>query len=172
TLLATLLIKNVPDYYAMSLRRNIFDLPYHVFANVLLFSRLFIVFLAIKFLKWPPFKRSDSSLHTTLEIAYVLLAIPIIFPHQQHYAFLFAVPAFAFAWYYFLNNKTNFTRKGRHVFICLLGMSFVLCTIKIWLGEFNGYYEHYKILTYGALLLIPILFMVSNGIKGLPLPKT
>jgi hypothetical protein len=32
--------------------------------------------------------------------------------------------------------------------------------LKLILGEFNRYYEHYKILSYGALLLIPLLAWV------------
>ncbi len=165
TLLATLLIEKVPDYYAMSLRRNILDLPYHVFSMVLLFARLFIVSLVLKFLKWPPFKKQQAGFATKLEIAYILLVIPIIFPHQQHYAFLFATPAFACAWYYFVLNRNNMLQAEKTLMIILLSLSFIFCTIKMWLGEFNAYYEHFKILTYGALLLIPILFKVSNGIK-------
>ena len=38
-----------------------------------------------------------------------------------------------------------------------LGAVFLLFSLKILLGAFNNYYDHYKILTYGALLLIPLL---------------
>ena len=34
---------------------------------------------------------------------------------------------------------------------------YFLCNLKILLGEFNEYYEHYKILSYGALMLIVLL---------------
>jgi hypothetical protein len=37
---------------------------------------------------------------------------------------------------------------------------FLCGNLKILLGEFNRYYEHFKILTYGALLLIPLLAWV------------
>lgn len=162
TLLSTLFVKNVPDLYAMPLRRNLFDVSFPVFEKILLCSRLILMAITLKFLNWPPFKKNNNSFLTVLEISYILLAIPLIFPHQQHYAFLFASPAFAVAVYFYVVNQKSFSVNQRNIFMASLLFSFICCTIKLWLGEFNEYYEHFKILTYGALMLIPTLIWVSN----------
>jgi hypothetical protein len=50
-------------------------------------------------------------------------------------------------------------------------MIYLCANLKILLGEFNRYYEHYKILTYGALLLIPLLIWVRNKESSFVLDK-
>lgn len=171
TLLATLLVKHVPDTYAMSLPRNIADVPYAMFSNILLVTRLLIIGTALFFLRWPPFRPSRSQQNTLLEIAYILLVIPLIFPHQQHYAFLFATPAFACLWYFYVDGTKQLTTGAKHRYLTVLVVIFLLCTLKLWLGEFNAYYEHFKILTYGALLCIPTLMFVAKKLPGMT-PET
>ena len=36
-------------------------------------------------------------------------------------------------------------------------LSYLLCNLSLLLGEFRDYYDHFKILTYGALMVIPLL---------------
>ena len=165
TLLSTLFVKNVPDLYALPLPRNLFDVSLSVFVKILLVARLLVIGLSMQFLKWPPFKKAKDQFSILMEISYILLAIPLIFPHQQHYAFLFIAPAFSLCVYFMVLNFKNLSLYKRRVFIILLSFSFICSSLKLWLGAFNQYYEHYKILTYGALCLIPLMLWVSSLYK-------
>jgi hypothetical protein len=44
----------------------------------------------------------------------------------------------------------------------LLIFIYLSANLKLLLGEFNRYYEHFKVLTYGALLVIPLLIWVDR----------
>jgi hypothetical protein len=161
TLLSTLLVEKVPDLYALNMRRNIADIPLASLSAVLMLVRATLAALTLYFLRWPPFLRVSPT-RLVIEISYILLLIPLLFPHQQHYAFLFSVPAFAVCWYYLLINYNSLSPLRRNGFAAALVFIYLTANLKILLGEFNQYYEHYKILTYGALMLIPLLIRVSG----------
>lgn len=172
TLLSTLLVADVPDPYALPLRRHIVDLPLSTVSCILLSIRALLVSLTLYFLKWPPFKASKDNAAACLEISYILLLIPLIFPHQQHYAFLFAVPALAVILFYLLRDWSLIHKTTRRMVIGLLVLIYLSANLKILLGEFNNYYEHYKLLSYGALLLIPLLFWCSGRARNKPATET
>jgi len=44
----------------------------------------------------------------------------------------------------------------------LLILIYLSANLKLLLGVFNEYYEHFKVLTYGALLVIPLLIWVKR----------
>lgn len=165
TLLATLFIAHPPDPLAMSIKRNIADVSVENLKVILMSTRLFLMALTLYFLKWPPFRRAQSKQHTFVEVSYILLLIPLIFPHQQHYAFLFSVPAFAVIVYTVFLNFQQFNTLKKRGFIFLLTIIYLSANLTILLGEFNRYYEHFKLLTYGTLLMIPLLFWVSTQLK-------
>ncbi|MCE3229155.1 MAG: hypothetical protein K0S32_3706 [Bacteroidetes bacterium] len=158
TLLSTLLVKDVPDLYAMNIRRNIADVPLATLSLILLIVRLILVSVTLYFLRWSWFKKAKSKWQQCIEISYILYVIPLIFPHQQHYAFLFCMPAVCCICYYLFMSQMN--TSSRKIYIAFLAISFLCFNLKILVGEFNNYYEHFKILTYGALLLIPLMIMV------------
>lgn len=158
TLLSTLFVENIPDEYALKLKRNIADVNLETLSKIILGARLFLISLTLYFLKFNFFKKAKSNLSLCLEVSYILLLIPLIFPHQQHYAFLFAIPAFSLILYFiFLNNA-----HSNKVIIGLTILIYLIFNLKLLLGVFNSYYEHYKIITYAALLIIPILIYISR----------
>jgi len=160
TLLSTLLIKNVPDIHALTLKRNIADLSVETLSKTLLVVRLTLVALTLYLMKWMPFVKSNLR-NSLIEVSYVFLLIPLIFPHQQHYAFIFIVPAFALVLYTLILNFEKTILFKKRTIIFLLVLIYLFGNLKIVFGEYNVYYEHFKILTYGALLLVPLLFWVS-----------
>jgi hypothetical protein len=162
TLLSTLLVKNVPDPLAMEITRNILDVSLQTLSLTLMTIRLCLIAFTLYFLKWPPFKKAVSTYKGTVEVAYILLLIPLIFPHQQHYAYLFSVPAYAVVLYYTVLNFHNFSKMTKRIIVFLLSLIYLSANLSVLLGEFNHYYEHFKILTYGALLLIPLLIWSSQ----------
>jgi hypothetical protein len=165
TLLSTLFVKDVPDIYALTLKRNIADVSIPTLSLILLSVRLLLVSFTLYFLKYTPFSKAKSVWQQCIEISYMLLLIPLIFPHQQHYAFIFATPAFAIIIFYIISNYTKISKNQKKITIVLLAIIYLCANLKLLLGEFNQYYEHYKILTYGALLLIPLLVWVSTQVN-------
>lgn len=161
TLLSTLLVKDVPDVYALPLKRNIADVSLETLSKILLLVRLFLAAFTLFFLKWKPFQKARSLMDTYIEVSYLLLLIPLIFPHQQYYAFLFSVPAFAVVTYYVLVNFKRFTELTKYIVVVLLSIVYLCANLAFLLGAYNAFYDHFKILTYGALLLIPSLIWVS-----------
>lgn len=157
TLLSTLLIKDVPDFYALNIKRNIADVSLDTLSHVILITRLILIMITLYFLRLSFFSKARNTFSICLEVSYMLLLIPLIFPHQQHYAFLFATPAFAIV------LLTEMISNKKHtIVIMLLILIYLTFNLKLLLGAFNSYYEHFKILTYSALLLIPLLIYIRN----------
>jgi len=163
TLLSTLLVKDVPDMYALPLKRNIADISLSALSVILQGARLILVSFTLFFLGFKFFTKTKGNWKQCLEVSYILLIIPLIFPHQQHYAFLFAIPAVGCISYYLLSAEIPAARKK--IIVLSLVVIYLTFNLKLLLGEFNRYYEHYKILTYGALLLIPLLAWVRRDSK-------
>jgi hypothetical protein len=159
TLLSTLLVKNVHDPYALPLPRHIADLSLEQLKIILNFLRLILIGFSLYFFRTLPFKKSYGLKHQFWEVSYLLLLVPLIFPHQQHYAFLFICPAFIFCLYYFMRNRENLPALKRNFLMVLGALIFIVSSLKLTLGVFNEYYEHFKLLTYSALLLIVLMAM-------------
>lgn len=158
TLLSTLLVKDVPDVYALDIQRNIADVSIATLSKIILATRLILVAFTLYFLKLPFFKKARNKFSVGLEVSYILLLIPLIFPHQQHYAFLFAMPALILPLYIWFTGRLK-TNKFASAMVLLICIAF---NLKLLLGAFNDYYDHFKMITYFALLLIPMLVYISK----------
>ncbi|MFM7016827.1 MAG: glycosyltransferase family 87 protein [Bacteroidota bacterium] len=165
TLLSTLLVKNCGDKFALPLKRNVADVSMEVLSKVINVVRLILVFAVLYFLKSKPFQIAPTNLQRLYEVSYLCLLIPLIFPHQQHYAFLFIFPAttyllFFISYLYFQNESyqkvENFCLRKNSLFIVML-MIYLLTNSHFILGTFNKWCDHYKTLTYGALILLVVL---------------
>ena len=154
TLLSTLLVKNVPDYYALDIKRNIADVSLSTLSVVITITRLFFVGFTLFYLRTLPFKKAISHIHSYFELSYLFALIPLIFPHQQHYAFLFIAPAFAISLFIILKDGHNWSATKRKFMWGIIAIVFLFAALKMLLGTFNNYYEHFKILTWGALILL------------------
>ncbi len=159
TLLSTLFVKDVPDQFALKIPRNIADVSIETLSKIILFVRVILIAFTLYFLKLSFFKKAKNTFCQCIELSYILLLIPLIFPHQQHYAFIFAIPAYTVILYFLIVNPDSF--KNKKIIIALLVLIYVVFNLKLLLGQFNVYYEHFKIITYFALLLIPLLTIVS-----------
>ena len=162
TLLSTLLVRDVPDIYALSLKRNIANIDLKSLSFILMLTRLAFISLTLYFLKLKFFVKSKTSWGELIEISYILLLIPLIFPHQQHYAFLFMMPSIGLILFYLITNYNNMLIKTKISVYALLILIYLSANLKLLLGVFNEYYEHFKVLTYGALLVIPLLIWVKR----------
>lgn len=157
TLFSVLFVENPGDSHALLIKRNIANISLEQLKILLNIVRCALILFTFYFLRSIPFKQAPGLKHRFWELSYVLLLIPLIFPHQQHYGFLFICPAFIFCLYYFIQNRKSLP-KGKYYFMMCSGiLVYLLCNLKLIFGNYNEYYEHYKILTYGALLLIVLL---------------
>lgn len=157
TLLATLLVETVPDKFALHIRRNIMDISYEHLVLVLNITRLILISFALYFIRTKPFVTNNSTMHRFVEISYLLLLVPLVFPHQQDYAFLFAMPAVSFIIYYLITERKTMSDSKFRIVTAFMILSYLLCNLNLLLGQYREYYDHFKILTYGVLLIIPLL---------------
>jgi len=157
TLLATLLMEHVPDHYALPIKRSIAEVSYTQLTWILNITRLVLVSFTLYFLRTKPFVSISHKLHRYCEISYLLLLVPLIFPHQQPYAFLFIMPAVSFIIYYLITHYKVVSQLQFTLILSFLVISYLCCNLDFIFGEFREYYTHFKILTYGALIIIPLL---------------
>jgi hypothetical protein len=156
-LFSSLFVENTGDPYALVIKRNIANISWEKLSFILNMVRGALILFTFHFLRTLPFKTQVGLKHRFWELSYILLLIPLIFPHQQDYAFLFICPAFIFCLYYFIQNRKSLS-KGKFYFMLSSGiLIYLLCNFKLILRNYNEYYEHFKILTYGALLLLVLL---------------
>lgn len=169
TLLSTLFYADTADPYTLEIRRYIVSLPLESVKWVIHVGRFIIASSVFLIVKPPLFQSDKNNFPTFQEWAYLLLIIPLIFPHQQHYAFYFSIPAFMVLLHHTLQNKGYFGEiKSAH--LVLLMMIFTLSTLEFYFGMYREYYSHFKILTYGALLML-IWSLISLVKRNYFLPK-
>jgi hypothetical protein len=165
TLLATLLVKDCGDWHALTLKRNIANISIENLNIVINVVRGALLLFTLYFLKTKPFKKTTEKLQNLYEISYICLIIPLIFPHQQYYAFFFIFPASTYLLFYLVflyfnkvKNKINkYFNVKKITLIVLISIVYFLTNSHFILGVFNKYYDHYKTLTYGVLILMVLL---------------
>jgi len=149
--------------------RNLVDLDEGTSIIILNIIRLILIVGTLYFLKWPPFTKASSKILQLRELSYLMLLIPLIFPHQQKYAFALALPAMFYlsnfivrGWYEENNFRWNLVTS-------LTIISFILMTLSSdsFVGrDFNKITQHYKTITWGAVLLIPALAIAERTFKN------
>jgi len=150
----------------LEMKRNIITISPDNVALILNIVRFFFIALALIFLQSLPLKKEKSKIHKLWELSYLFLVIPLIFPHQQKYAFFFLFPAtFYLAYFIVFQIKTKFIAISKLRFwsiIALLFIVFALTTLTtdgIIGRELNEITQHYKLVTYGTIMLIIPLFL-------------
>jgi len=156
TLIPTLLMEKVPDMYALPIKRNILNLDVNTVTMIINIVRLLLVVFVLYFIRRKIFTQAKTKLQELWELSYVFLLIPLIFPHQQHYAFFLMLPASMYVIYTCFYTKIK-GQKNAVTIIVLMVLVFLLTNAHLLLGEFREYYDHYKIITYGALLMAGLL---------------
>lgn len=167
TLLSVLFYEGAGNEYSLELKRNIAHVNLQTLSTIINAIRAFFILLVIYFIRSMPFKKPSSSLQSLYEISYIFLIVPLIFPHQQHYAFFFAFPCSVYLMYfvmnYYFSKNRQADKKSKILIISLLSIQFLFLNSHYLLGNFVNYYDHYKTLTYGILSLIPLLAFAKPG---------
>jgi hypothetical protein len=159
SLFSTLFVENARNQYSLHLKRNIADVSLETLKLYINIARLFFVAFTLYFLRDWPFKNTGDKVKTWWELSYLLLVIPLIFPHQQHYAFFFAAPAIAYCIYFAVSTMKweTMTKTKKVAWYTLSFIIFFLLSSHFVLGVYQNYYNHFKTLTYGVILIIPVL---------------
>ena len=166
TLLATLLVEDCGDSQALELKRNIANVSISQLNLILNTLRLLLIVSTLYFLRSKPFVAAKHSIQRLYEVAYICLLIPLIFPHQQHYAFFFVFPATSYLLFYWFVNQDTLGKTKKYILGVCLFLVYLLLNLRFIVGEFNAYYDHFKSLTYGAILLIPLLVVCAPATLG------
>lgn len=165
TLLSTLLVEKCGDTHALPIKRNIADVPIYQLNLVIQIVRMILIAFTLFFLKLSFFKKQESKFISLYELSYIFLLVPLIFPHQQQYAFYFLFPAvvyLSFYWNYFYDKVLIKKNNFKFILMLVYGFSlYFLTNCNLILGTFNEYYDHFKVLTYGTILFIPLLMFCS-----------
>jgi hypothetical protein len=91
----------------------------------------------------------------------------MIFPHQQHYAFLLALPAVIYCIYWLFVQRSIISKHKFYLRFILLSIIYICFNLHLLLGEFREYYDHFKIISYGSILLVLVLAMCKPNAKML-----
>ena len=154
TLISVLFHAHCDDTHILPLRRHIWDCDVQTVKWISLISRLVLVASFLLVLRSPPFTEGRRELYFQ-EWAYLLMLIPLIFPHQQHYAFLMMMPGLACLLAPYFTGVAIW--KWNTLRVWLLVLIFIAMNIHFLLGVWSSYYNHFKILTYGGLVALILL---------------
>jgi hypothetical protein len=162
SLLPALLIKDVGYSNKVGVRRNITDVSFESMSLILNIARGILVFLMLIVLSPGLFKSFRGDLQMLYELSYLFLITPLIFPHQQHYAFFMIMPAVGYLVFYYIimyrNNCDAIPSKKISLYL-FFGLIFLLLNSHFLIGAYRDYFDYFKTLTYGVLLLIPLLLV-------------
>ncbi|MDJ1502609.1 glycosyltransferase family 87 protein [Xanthocytophaga agilis] len=147
----------------LPIKRNFINLSYEVTQLVLNCVRLLFVVFTLVFLRTLPFKKNVAVLKDYWEYTYLFICTPLLFPHQQKYAYIYLFPAIIYLLYYFIIHF-QFQRSKEIYFplgIFILASFFFTPIIG---SDIIGRYiydvlQHFQILTIAAILLVPALLM-------------
>lgn len=148
----------------IELRRHIVNLPMETATMIGNIVRVLLVGLTLLFLN-KPFTSKISSLSYLKGLAYVLFVIPLIFPHQQKYAFFFTWPALAFLVYYYMVMYANQPNTSLKVQIALFAL-FTFNLLPFMGADVIGRYpydviQHFRVMGISFLGLIVLYFFAQ-----------
>jgi len=157
TFIPTLFLENVPDNENFNVKRNILNLDVKTVSLIINSLRLLLIMFTLFFLRRLPFQKAKTKLHTFWELSYILLLIPMIFPHQQHYAFLMGLPACIYCIFWLFSNKSTISKTQFFLRVTFLSTIYICFNLHLLLGEFREYYDHFKIISYGSIFIVILL---------------
>jgi len=160
TLITSLLIADTGATNSLPIR-NILDLHPQIVHAVVLIGKLILIAGTFFFLRGKPFTKEARKPNIMWASSYILIVAALIFPLMQHYSFLLMFPAI----FYLLAGQFDLRKKQKveesTIWRILLIVAFMLINAELFLGQFREIYWHYKTLTYGAILIISLLYFVS-----------
>lgn len=147
----------------LSFKRNFVNFDIQAVTQILNIVRVFFVLLTVVFLRSLPFTPiQKDSIRQYWEMCYVFLMVPLLYPHQQVYAYVYIIPVFIYLSWYFVTNWDSIKQKINIIGWILIGIimfNFTPLVNKSLLTK--NVYEillYLRILTIAAIGLIPLLW--------------
>lgn len=144
----------------IDVKQNFLDLNIQTVNFILNAVRIAIILITLLFLKSMPFKAATSKLNFFWETAYIFMVTPLLFPHQQKYAFLYLIPMLMYIIYFFIMIwKTNNIKQYKVVGVLF---AFILIILSPIIGRdiigstLFDLLQHFRVLTIMVIVLIPI----------------
>ncbi|MGF1636808.1 MAG: glycosyltransferase family 87 protein [Cyclobacteriaceae bacterium] len=173
----------IPAYFSdlgsnmgIELPRNILSLNENQVLVMTHISRLILVLFTIYFLRTWPFKAPKGNYNILWELSYICLVIPLIFPRQSKYAYLFLLPAVFYLVYYLyfqIRQAQGISQNNIRVVLTTLILYFILAnltSINIIGRDLYNLSQYYKSITFGVFFLLMGLAL-SNPKNILQIPK-
>ena len=134
--------------------------------------RLFLAVFTLYFLRTFPFQKSKNNLHRLWEVGYLFLVIPFLFPHQQNYAYFFIYPAVVYLMYFFyakikIQESFQLLKMKDKVLIGILGLSYFMMSIELFLGAYRTFYIDIRLMTWAAILVLIVYSYVAVSFSRL-----
>lgn len=149
----------------MPFKRNFLNLEADHIILITQMIRIGLVILSLTYLQHGLFRRSKSKLKILWEASYFILLIPLLLPHQQKYAFLLAMPMTAYLLYYFVSLDQRAHFRQHAWCLVLFGISALFFSPlygSAIIGRFAfDWTQHYRLLTFAVLFLIPVSLYCS-----------
>ena len=146
-----------------NIQRNFINLDLKTVELILNLTRLCFIALTVFFLKSLPFMKNDSKLKNFWEYSYLFVVTPLLFPHQQKYAFIYIFPAIIYLTYFFI---ADYKSQRRFKILSILFVVNALMFTPIIGSDILGRYvydwlQYFRVLTYSILFLIVTLLICS-----------
>ncbi len=125
-------------------------------------ARLLFVFGTLFFLKTPPFSPAKNLLFQIWEVAYLTLLIPLLFPRQHLYAFVFLLPAFTYLVYFFMLKRNDYKILFWIFLVAALFLSPLLGRDVVG-ADLYDFFRGYKVSTISVVVLAVVLFFCGPG---------
>jgi len=145
----------------LPIRRNYVNLTIEQVEWVVNATRLLLIILMLGFLRRMPFQPVRSRLDEIRELSYLLLLTPLLFPHQQKYAFIYIGPAVIYLlWFFIIKRRTSFAGwKGSLSLFVLISIVLSPLIGRDLIGNYIfEILQHFRVLTLAVMLLIPLLW--------------
>jgi Glycosyltransferase family 87 len=147
----------------LTFKRNFLDLTFAQVSLILNIVRLLFVLLTLMFLHSLPFKNVPNKVRRFWEMSYLFILVPLIFPHQQQYAFVYITPAFIYLTWFFITNWKAIRQKMNFFYWAILAViAFNFSPLigrDIITSHFFEVLLYLRILPIAVIMLIPILWI-------------
>lgn len=145
-------------------KRNLFNLSADTAGSITNVVRLFFIALTLYFLR-RPFKRDNNAISEYRAIAYLFMIVPLIFPRQQKYAFIFIFPMVIYLVYYCMLLWNYNRSKGFKIFLGLLLLLSIVFTPIIGSDVIGrrtyDLFHHFRFLGLGTVCLVVFALLAS-----------
>lgn len=147
-----------PNTTYMGLKRNILSLSVKEAQLIMNLIRALLILFTLFFLNSLPFKKAASKLNTYWELSYLFLITPLIFPHQNKYAYFFLLPSFIYI-IYFLIVKYRQYSSFLLFYVFMITTPFTPFIGRDIIGKYLfDLFQFYRLMVFATIFLIPVLY--------------